>query len=300
MDNKRRKLPSLGKVCAVAVAAAALHQMALWVLGVSMQVWLWSLGFTLLAAGGVGYGYGRVFAAFSRAEAQLDKMVESWRELEQSEKLTMAGTLAAGIAHEIRNPLTSLRGFLQLMRQREPQYTEIMLSEVDRINEIVSELLELAHPKETLFELHGLQPILQNAITLLDAQSNLHNVQLTGRYAKGTERLVVLGKESKLKQVFINLIKNAIEAMPDGGRIRISLAASDAWACIEIVDSGLGIPPELLERIGQPFVTTKERGNGLGLVICKRIIEDHQGTIEFASPPEGGTVVTVKLPIQRT
>jgi len=300
MDNKKSKLPSLGKVCIAAAVAVGLNQTALFVLGGGIRVWLWSLVFAVLAAGGVGYGYFRVLSVFRRSEAQLDEMVVGWRELEQSEKLTLAGTLAAGIAHEIRNPLTSLRGFLQLMRQREPQYTEIMLSEVDRINEIVSELLELAHPKETLFELHGLQPILQNAITLLDAQSNLHNVQLIGRYAKGTEHLVVLCKESKLKQVFINLIKNAIEAMPDGGRIRISLAASDAWACIEMADSGVGIPPELLERVGQPFVTTKERGNGLGLVICKRIIQDHQGTIEFASPPEGGTVVTVKLPIQPT
>lgn len=218
-------------------------------------------------------------------------------ELER-EKLSMAGMLAAGIAHEIRNPLTSLRGFLQLTADKaKPEYTAIMLSEVDRINEIVTELLELAKPKETAFEERDLPTLLEQTVTLLEAQANLSNVTLAMEpSASELPPIIVTCEENKLKQVFINLIKNAVEASAGGGAIRIAVRESDGQAVIEVADTGSGLPSEDLEQLGQPFYTTKEHGSGLGLMVCRRIVQDHGGTMAFRSEAGEGTVVTVRLP----
>lgn len=218
-------------------------------------------------------------------------------EMIRTEKLRMAGTLAAGIAHEIRNPLTSLRGFLQLSAQKDPTYTDIMISELDRINTIVNEMLELASPKESVFEPRLLQPMIQSVILLLQPQATMYGIQLVGQYSKETGFLSVRCSESKLKQVFINLVKNAIEVMSDGGTIIISLSSDGKRVAVDIADEGPGMPRELMEKIGEPFVTTKQHGTGLGLMVCQRIIDDHQGTLAFRSSWKGGTVVTVKLPI---
>jgi len=222
------------------------------------------------------------------------------QEGQEREKLSMAGMLAAGIAHEIRNPLTSLRGFLQLSApQTNPAYTAIMLSEVDRINEIVTELLELAKPKEMAYEPRDLTGLLVQTVVLLEAQANLNNVSLTVR-AEAADRapVIVACEENKLKQLFINLIKNAIEAAAGGGAIRIAVRAADDQAVVEVADNGQGLEQEQLERLGQPFYTTKEQGSGLGLMICRRIVQDHGGSIAFRSEAGRGTVVTVRLPLE--
>jgi two-component system, sporulation sensor kinase C len=234
-------------------------------------------------------------AATQAAHAR--KLVEPRAEQEQ-EKLSMAGILAAGIAHEIRNPLTSLKGFLQLTAAKpKPEYTAIMLSEVDRINEIVTELLELAKPKETAFEERDLSALLEQTVTLLEAQANLSNVTLAMEPgARELPPIIVTCEENKLKQVFINLIKNAIEASAGGGAIRIAVLVSDEQAVVEVADTGSGLPEEQLEQLGQPFYTTKEQGNGLGLMVCRRIVQDHGGTIAFRSEAGEGTVVAVRLP----
>lgn len=213
-----------------------------------------------------------------------------------SGNLHIAGTLAAGIAHEIRNPLTSLKGFLQLFREKEPYYTQIMLSEVDRINEIVNELLQLSNPKDEKPELKRLYPMLLNVYTLLNAEAMLRNIQLKLCMEPEMEHFAVMCRERKLKQVFINVLKNAIEAVPPKGEICISVTHSGDEAIIDIADNGSGIPEEVIDKLGQPFVTTKEGGTGLGLMMCKEIIKDHQGTMQFRNRKDGGAVVTIKLP----
>ncbi len=229
--------------------------------------------------------------------APAHKQIEPRAEQEQ-EKLSMAGMLAAGIAHEIRNPLTSLRGFLQLTANKaKPEYTAIMLSEVDRINEIVTELLELAKPKETAFEERDLPTLLEQTVTLMEAQANLSNVTLAMEpSASMLPSIVITCEENKLKQVFINLIKNAVEASAGGGAIRIAVRQSEGEAVIEVADTGSGLPSEDIEQLGQPFYTTKEHGSGLGLMVCRRIVLDHGGTMAFRSEVGVGTVVTVRLP----
>ncbi|MBW7458041.1 PAS domain S-box protein, partial [Paenibacillus sepulcri] len=184
-----------------------------------------------------------------------------------SEKLYVAGQLAAGIAHEIRNPLTSLKGFLQLLasgRHNNKNYFDIMKSELNRIESIVSELLMLSKPQIYELSHKDIRQIMNDTITLLEAQAILHNIEM--EWSPGQEPLWVLGVENQLKQVFINVIKNAIEAMLDGGRILIRCIREDDQIMVRIEDYGPGIPEEQMAKIGQPFYTTKEKGTGLGLM----------------------------------
>ncbi|MBD2872901.1 ATP-binding protein [Paenibacillus arenilitoris] len=217
-----------------------------------------------------------------------------------SEKLYVAGQLAAGIAHEIRNPLTSLKGFLQLIatgRASNGQFYAIMKSELVRIESIVSELLMLSKPQMYDFTHRDVRQIMAETVTLLETQAILHDVVIELR---AEERpLWVLGVENQLKQVFINVIKNAIEAMPDGGVVSIDMSLDDAGAVgIRIRDEGCGISKEQLSTLGQPFYTTKDKGTGLGLMVTYKIVDNHQGQIAAESEMGVGTTFSIRLPFK--
>lgn len=217
--------------------------------------------------------------------------------LRRSEKLKTVGQLAAGVAHEIRNPLTTLRGFLQLQQQTDrlnAKHVDLMLSELDRINLIVGEFLILAKPQAVQYQKLDIRYVLGDVISLLDSQAHLHDIQFELEISLACA--MVYCEENQLKQVFINLLKNAIEAMPSGGTIRISLFSSPGTVTIKIKDQGPGIAPEILAKLGEPFITSKASGTGLGLMVSQRIIQNHQGTLEIESHSEEGTVVTVHLP----
>ncbi|UVI30845.1 ATP-binding protein [Paenibacillus spongiae] len=214
-----------------------------------------------------------------------------------SEKLSVAGQLAAGIAHEIRNPLTSLKGFLQLIasgRQNNKNYFDIMKSELTRIESIVSELLMLSKPQVYELSYRDLRHVMGETVTLLEAQALLHSIELEIRY--GEEPLWVHGVENQLKQVFINVLKNAIEAMGDGGSIQIDCVREDADVIIRIQDYGPGIPREQMAKIGQPFYTTKDKGTGLGLMVSYKIVDNHQGNVSVNSTLGSGTTFEISLP----
>ncbi|WP_075981720.1 PAS domain S-box protein [Bacillus massilinigeriensis] len=222
--------------------------------------------------------------------------------MHQSEKLTVVGELAAGIAHEIRNPLTSLRGFTQLLQfdlGANHEYVDIMINEIDRINTIVSELLLLAKPNKFEFKQVLLQKLLDDMITLMNGQANLHGVEIQLILESSIEDCYIYGIENKIKQVLINIVKNAIEAMPDGGLLIIKVGFDQDQVVLHFIDHGYGIPSEVLENIGQPFYTTKEKGTGLGLMVCYSIIESHQGILSIDSQEGKGTVVQIKLPCAR-
>lgn len=222
--------------------------------------------------------------------------------MQQSEKLTVVGELAAGIAHEIRNPLTSLKGFTQLLGDRldaNHEYMDIMITEIDRINTIVSELLLLAKPSKLEFKQINLEEIFENIITLMSAQANLFSVNIELVSSKPLSDCYVFGIEDKIKQVFINLLKNAIESMEDGGEAIIQVEELENQIEIKFIDSGCGIPREFLSKLGQPFFTTKDRGTGLGLMVCYSIIESHHGTMLIDSTNGEGTTVSVSLPQYR-
>jgi PAS domain S-box-containing protein len=217
--------------------------------------------------------------------------------LYQSEKLSAVGQLAAGIAHEIRNPLTSLKGFLQLIEisgKGKKEYFEIMKSEFARIEQILNELLVLSKPQRVNKEVCSMNSILDNTITLLNTQAIIKNIHI--EINDTSQNVNVYCTSSQIKQVFINFFKNAIEAM-DSGKIIVNLKADGEFACVEIIDEGCGIPESLLSRVGEPFFTTKESGTGLGLMVSYQIINDHGGDIQVESKEGEGTKFTIRLPL---
>jgi len=215
-----------------------------------------------------------------------------------SEKQATAGQLAAGIAHEIRNPITAIKGFLQLLMGENVGnkiYFEIINSEIDRIEEILKELMVLAKPSKQKYERVNLQVLLDQVVTLMASQALLNNIQIDKQL--DFANMWIIGDTNQLKQVFINYIKNAIEAMPDGGMLRINgTPLVGGQVRISIIDQGCGIPAGILNQIGQPFFTTKENGTGLGMLVSHQIIKEHKGDLYIESDTNG-TSLHVKLPL---
>ncbi|CAM4368443.1 PAS domain S-box protein [Paenibacillus alkaliterrae] len=236
----------------------------------------------------------RAFASISRDMRSRNKMEELLR---RSEKLTTVGQLAAGVAHEIRNPLTTLRGFLQLQQESKKltlTHVSLMLSELDRINLIVGEFLILAKPQATRFVTKDVRDVLQDVIALMNSEAILHNIEFRVSFTDDSCRISC--EENQLKQVFINLLKNAIEAMPSGGFIHIHITCRREHISISITDEGEGIPDEIIPNIGDPFFTGKETGTGLGIMVSQRIINSHKGTMDIKSQVNVGTTVNIMLP----
>ncbi|MCM3694391.1 ATP-binding protein [Neobacillus niacini] len=220
-------------------------------------------------------------------------------ELRQKEKLAVIGQMAAGIGHEIRNPLSSLKGFTQLQRERYPNTNEfypIMIQEIDRINLIVNDLMYLGRPKEVKFAKANIEEIIAYTLSITHQQAERAGVMIETILAGPLPPLDC--DTHQLKQVFINLIKNAIESMPDGGRITIKVKVVDGKKMyITIEDEGCGIDEESIPNLGEPFYTTKTEGTGLGLMVTNQIINDHHGEITITSKREIGTIICVTLPI---
>ncbi|WP_409302598.1 ATP-binding protein [Peribacillus sp. SCS-155] len=219
--------------------------------------------------------------------------------LHKTEKLSLVGELAAGIAHEIRNPLTTIKGFVQLLSKSLPEkdqpFSETILSEIDRINFIVSEFMVFAKPHAVYFSKCDVSEILMSVIHLVSAEALLKNVTIMPEM-KSTPPMFIYGEMHQLKQVFLNMIKNGIEAMPYGGSISISITEVDGNIQISFVDNGVGMTPEQMERLGEPFYTTKDSGNGLGLMVSYKIIQNHRGQINVKSNACGGTTFEIVFP----
>lgn len=216
----------------------------------------------------------------------------------QKEKLSVVGELAAGIAHEIRNPLTSIKGFVQLMKESDHSSTnryDIILSELDRINQIVGELLVLSKPQSVIHKPFNINDMIKYVVNLTSHEALMYNVQLTVR--DQVQDTSINGDINQLIQVFINILKNSIDAMPKGGNIIFTAEKINGDVEFRIEDTGVGIPEERLERIGEPFFTLKEKGMGLGLTVSNKIIHEHKGTMEIKSEVGKGTKVTVKIPV---
>lgn len=228
-----------------------------------------------------------------------DKVVMQ-EQLQKSDRLNVIGELAAGIAHEIRNPMTALKGFIQLLEScitaEHAMYYQVITSELARIDSIINEFLILAKPQAIRFQEKDINKIIRETVELLDAQAVLYNVQFKTKYDDNLPPLYC--EPNQLKKVFINIIKNAIEVMPDGGNVSITIKRTEKnQVKVSIKDEGMGIPKEKMNRLGEPFYTTKERGTGLGLMVSYRIIEDHKGTIQIESEEGKGTVFHINLPL---
>lgn len=219
----------------------------------------------------------------------------------QSEKLKLVGEIAAGVAHEIRNPMTVISGFVQMMNEdsQSPYYehTKLIQKEAERIELILSEFLVLSRPRVNQFVNIHLAKILDDIIQLFqyEFQQKSIDIMLQNNYPD----IIILGNANEMKQVFINLFKNAMEAIKDGGIITLEVFPSkDAnEILIRLSDTGCGIPPYVLERIFEPFYTTKTKGTGLGMMVINKIIQDHHGTIKIKSQEEVGTEILLSFPI---
>lgn len=217
----------------------------------------------------------------------------------QSEKLSIVGELAAGVAHEIRNPLTTIKGFVQLYKKENSsiEFNDLLLTELERIETITSEMLSLGKPQAIQLNRGNLRELIENTVELLSPQAHMKNIQFIRNYED--EVFFITCEKNQIKQVFLNIFKNAMEAMPKGGNIEIKLRSGNDGNClISVQDQGFGIPEELLPRLGEPFYTLKEKGTGLGLMICHKIIKQHQGDISYQSKLNEGTLVEIRLPLE--
>ncbi|WP_224427931.1 MULTISPECIES: PAS domain S-box protein [Bacillaceae] len=219
--------------------------------------------------------------------------------LHRQDKLAAVGQLAAGVAHEIRNPLTSIKGYAEFLSMDETEkdrqeYFDIILDEIERVNSIVEEFMLLSKPTVSVLERKPLLPIIDNVVSILDYQLRKSKIKLNRIYEE--PNLFVECDENKLKQVFLNFIKNAVEAMPNGGSIEITVKREDEDITIMIKDSGIGMSKEQIKKLGEPFFTTKKDGNGLGLMVSFKIIENLNGKVYIDSEQNKGTSFHITLP----
>jgi two-component system, sporulation sensor kinase E len=230
----------------------------------------------------------------------ISEKIEMEEQLRKSDRLNVIGELAAGIAHEIRNPMTALKGFIQLLegsiKREHEMYYQVITSELERIDSIINEFLILAKPQAIRFQQKDINQIVRETVDLLNAQAVLYNIEFKACYDSAIH--TVYCEPNQLKKVFVNIIKNAIEVMPKGGTITISTERQgENYVHISIRDEGTGIPKEKIKKLGQPFFTTKERGTGLGLMVSYKIIEEHRGYIHIESEEGKGTTFHITLPV---
>lgn len=207
------------------------------------------------------------------------------------DKLNLLSSMAASIAHEVRNPMTTIKGFLQLMQKNTTlaSYRDtlnLMISELDRANGIISEYLSLANTRFVQKEQKQLDVLVSNILPLLEADAAYSNILIV-LDLHATEPVTV--EEKEIRQLLLNLTRNAIEAMESGGELTIRTRMNQGDVILEVADQGHGIPKEHIEAIFTPFYTTKETGTGLGLAVCRSIAEHHGAEIEIESSEEGTT-----------
>ncbi|WP_210364157.1 ATP-binding protein [Bacillus sp. REN3] len=237
------------------------------------------------------------FILLNRFYSYVKAITLAYEEARENEKLAVIGQTATAIAHEIKNPLSSLKGFTQLQQEKDKgdeQYYPIMLNEIDRINEIVNDLLILGKPHTALKKPESLKDIIEYVVNVIKLHADRQKITINVDIEDSSS---LLCDEHQMKQVFINLIKNAMEAMQDGGTIIIQSENRDGFARISVIDEGCGIESDKLMKLGEPFYTTKQKGTGLGLMVTKKIIEEHEGFFSISSEINKGTTVEVSLPL---
>lgn len=228
---------------------------------------------------------------------------QMWDHWQQAEKITMVSMLAAGVAHEIKNPLTSARGLLQLINNRfadqdeARQHVQVALEGLNRINIIINELEQLAQPTKPKLEFTQLEGLLEKIFMLIESEATYHNVVVQRIYQPNLPFAII--DVVQMKQVFLNLAINAFKAMPGGGKliIYVNYDFSSHEFMIQFKDNGIGIDEKNLDKIFIPFYTTNDEGTGLGLSICHQLVQNHGGRLGVESELNRGTVVTLYLPV---
>ncbi|RLQ97101.1 PAS domain-containing sensor histidine kinase [Falsibacillus albus] len=228
------------------------------------------------------------------------KILKLEKQQNDAQKLELVGTLAASTAHEIRNPLTGIKGLIQLLAEkhtdpRDDYYFMVIQNEIERINQIVSEFLILGKPSLQKIEIVDMRDILLDLNPIIRSEANLHNIDY--HYEMEVSPIEVQCSIDQMKQVILNLTKNALESMKNRGSLTIKIFIQNRTCCLTIEDTGSGIRPSNMNKIFDPFYTSKDHGTGLGLVVCKRIIQSFQGSIDLDSRFGKGTKVSILLPL---
>ncbi|KAA0965221.1 PAS domain S-box protein [Sporosarcina sp. ANT_H38] len=221
-----------------------------------------------------------------------DELLRKW------DMLHIVGQLSASFAHQVRNPLTTIKGFIQLLPMGpENTFGSIMTEELSKIELIIEEFLQLAKPSNgTGFTTTSIYNEITRTIALMEKEAMLNNISFNMKLNAKDQFIHCESKQ--IQQVFINLMKNSIDAMPNGGVITISTVAAEGRVVkVTLSDTGIGIPPERLSKLGEPYYSLKEKGTGLGLMVSYKIIENHHGSIQFKSKEGFGTTVEISLPI---
>ncbi|MDD5287122.1 MAG: ATP-binding protein [Desulfuromonadaceae bacterium] len=239
--------------------------------------------------------------SYKKLQAQSEQILTIEENLRRAEKLSTLGEMAAVLAHEIRNPLGSIRGTAEILRDDyrpgDPKYEfiDIQIKETERLNRVVEDFLRVARPQSTQKVPCSIQAELKTVVMLVANEAKQRQVTLELTESQFAE--TITGDGEKLRQAFLNIVINALQATPSGGRVIIALHKTKSWIEISFCDSGPGIALENLQRIFEPFFTTKSDGTGLGLAITKKIIEGHGGTLHIESEMGKGTTVVVFLPL---
>jgi signal transduction histidine kinase len=247
---------------------------------------------------------------YQRLHEQMIELKTSHALLSRAEKFTFLGNLAARLAHEIKNPMTAIGTFIQLLPRKfddeefRTQFYKIAMEETARVNNLITELLDLVKKRESNFELSDLHGLIDKMALLISPRSKAQRIEIVRQFDPDIRQALI--DTEKMKQVILNLLSNAVEFTPDGGRIEIltqncTAGENQKSIRIEIKDNGIGIPPELADKIFDPYFTTKHKSNmhsgtGLGLFIAHQNVRDHGGTIEVKSRLNHGTTFVVNLP----
>ncbi|WP_440898719.1 DUF3149 domain-containing protein [Bacillus cereus] len=233
----------------------------------------------------------------------LKRQTKLERQQNEMQKIELVGTFAASTAHEIRNPLTGIKGLVTLLKEKHTQeqdqfYFSVIEQEIERINEIVSEFLILGKPTAIIEKRYDVRDIIQEVALIIQSEAHLYNIIFTLQLPD--HPVHIRCSKDHMKQVILNITKNAIEAMSSGGMLTIQVTSNNEYAQLQIVDTGNGIPKYIQKHLFHPFFTNKDTGTGLGLVVCKRIIEMYDGQIVIDSKENQGTTVHIKLPLDLT
>ncbi|MDO5483815.1 MAG: two-component system sensor histidine kinase ZraS [Desulfovibrionaceae bacterium] len=241
-----------------------------------------------------------------KAESEVRRLEE---EVQRKEKLAAIGTLAAGVAHEIRNPLSSIKGYATYFGQRFPEGSEdrkaakVMVQEVDRLNRVITDLIGLSRPSDVKLRLICLENVAAHVLRLMGQDADQKGVELCFRTSRRVPKVMV--DSERMRQVLLNLCINALDAMPEGGRLTLAVAGGKQRVSLMVRDTGTGIPPDAMPHIFDPYYTTKGHGTGLGLPIAHKIVEAHKGTLSvysrLAGPDcPGETIFRIWLPVPPT
>ena len=229
----------------------------------------------------------------------VNQQIEIREKLKRDEKLNVISQLAASVAHEVRNPLTSVRGFLQLMRDDEnlqsaqKNYIEIAINELDHAQSIINDYLSLAKPNTEELSSINISDEVKKTIALMTSYSNIQNITIKTNIQ---DSLYIKGNSNEMKQVLVNIMKNGIESMEAGGILSVNTLEKNGLVSIEIIDSGKGMSKSQLNKLGTPFYTTKEKGTGVGMTISFQLIQGMKGKIKVKSELKKGTTFTIQVP----